>query len=307
MPTHIVTKEESGKRLDILLTDFIESSRSQIQKLIKDGEITVNNKSKKSHVIIEKGDVIFYPEVEKSLPKKKGGTPILNILYEDDDLLVINKPPGLIVHQATEYDKDTNVVDALLEQYPKLIEVGDDPTRPGIVHRLDKDVSGVMVISKTQEAFENLKTQFATRTVEKEYLALVYGVINKDYDTINLKIARSKTRGRMVARPDSQEGKEAVTEYEVVERYKTATYLRVKIHTGRTHQIRVHFQAIDHPLVGDKLYKKRVMKNIRPIKLDRIFLHAHKLTITLLNGKRKNFEVPLPDELTSLLQKLPTK
>jgi len=128
--------------------------------------------------------------------------------------------------------------------------------------------------------------------------------MSKDFDTIDLKIGRSKTKGRMVARPNSQEGKDAITEYDVIERFKNTTYIRVKILTGRTHQIRVHLRALDHPLVGDKLYKKKQMKNIRRLPLERIFLHATTLTIKLMNGKEKTFDVPLPIELESVLKKL---
>ena len=306
MPTLTTDDSHVGRRLDHVLNELMEASRSQIQKLIKSGTISVNEQTTVPKHILEIGDVIFYPHIEVNAPAKKDGpAPILDILYEDDDVLVINKPAGLIVHQATPQDTAVNVVDALLERNPSVAEVGDDPTRPGIVHRLDKDVSGVMVTAKTQRAFEHLKQQFQDRTVHKEYLALVYGKLSKDHDVIDLKIARSKARGRMVARPESQEGKEAKTEYDSLERFTNTSYIKVRIHTGRTHQIRVHFRAIDHPLVGDKLYKKARMKNIRPIEINRIFLHAHKLEFSLPDGERKRFEVPLPPELTELLQKQP--
>lgn len=306
MPTYKVKDNESEKRIDVVLSANLDVSRAKIQKLIKVGEITLNNESIKPNTLVNAGDEIYYPTLLMQSPApKKGPAPILDIVFQNDDLLVIEKPAGLIVHQATPQDTNTNVVDGLLELYPEIADVGDDPTRPGIVHRLDKDVSGVMVIAKTQEMFEDLKNQFKERQTKKEYLALAYGNILRDADEINLKIARSKARGRMVARPDSQEGKEAVTRFEVIERYKTATYVRVFIITGRTHQIRVHFKAIDHPLVGDKLYGKRSMKHIRPIELGRIFLHAHKLTIRLADGSVKNFVSQLPNELADLLSKLP--
>ncbi len=302
MPTITITEDQNGKRVDHILTDHMELSRSQIQKLIKRQSILLNNKPCKPKSPVQTGDVLFYPEVEQETPAtKKGRTPLLDVIYQDDDVFVINKPARLIVHQVNDQDTEHTLVDGLLEIFPEIADVGDDPTRPGIVHRLDKDVSGVMVVAKTQEMFENLKHQFQTRTVEKEYLALVYGELPKDFDEIKLRIARSRARGRMVARPESQEGKDAITQYDVIERLKKTTYVRVKILTGRTHQIRVHFQALDHPIVGDKLYKKKRMKNIKPIKLDRIFLHARKLTIKLSNKKQRSFEVDLPHELKEVL------
>ena len=162
-----------------------------------------------------------------------------------------------------------------------------------------------MVIAKTQAAFDSLKKQFQNRTIHKEYLALVYGTLPKETDTITLKIDRSKNKGRMVARTGSQEGKEAITVYDVLKRFSTATYVNVKILTGRTHQIRVHFQALGYPIVGDKLYKVKRMK-FREIPLPRLFLHSHKLSIRLMDGKEKSFAVPLPEELTTLLNTLPT-
>ncbi len=302
MLTFTTDEKHSGQRLDHVLTEQMEITRSQIQKLIKSAEITVNEKKSTAKYLLLIGDVVSYPYVDANAPIiKTGPPPELDILFEDDNVLVINKPAGLIVHQATPQDTQPNVVDALLKRQPSIIEVGDDETRPGIVHRLDKDVSGVMVTAKTQEAFEHLKKQFQERTIKKEYFALVYGKINKDTDTITLKIARSKILGRMVARPESQEGKDAITEFDILDRFVTTTYLNVKIHTGRTHQIRVHFLAIDHPLVGDRLYKKTRMKNIRHLELNRIFLHAHNLEFTLPDGTVKTFEIPLPSELQAIL------
>jgi len=302
MKKHIVTAEEAGTRFDLLLTTLIKQSRSLIQKAIKSGDITLNKKLVTPHVSVEEGDIVSYPDLSKLIKKAvKQPAPILEILYEDKDLMVINKPAGLVVHKAHLQDEDATVVDGVLKHFPKIKNVGDDPSRPGIVHRLDKDVSGVMVIAKTKKAFENLKEQFKERDVKKEYLALVYGQLPRVTDRIDLKIARSKQRGRMVARTQQQEGREAITDFEVLKLYKTTSFVRVHILTGRTHQIRVHFLAIDHPLVGDKLYKKSHMKNIRPIELNRIFLHAHALTIKLLNGEEKTFTAPLPDELEHIL------
>ena len=305
MPRIEILPSQAGDRLDKFLTEIMEATRSQIQRLIRQDTITVNNKPAKSGEILEQGDIIYYPEIEHSIPVKEGAIPILDVVYEDDDLLVINKPAGLLVHEALKDERRVTVVDGLLERYPEIAHVGDDPIRPGIVHRLDKDVSGLMVIAKTQSAFDSLKSQFQNRTIHKEYHALVYGTLPKETDTITLKIDRSKNKGRMVARTGSQEGKDAITIYDVLKRFSTATYVNVKILTGRTHQIRVHFQALGYPIVGDKLYKVKRMK-FREIPLPRLFLHSHKLSIRLMDGKEKSFTVPLPEELTTLLNTLPT-
>lgn len=302
MATFVVEEEQDGKRVDVVLKERSEFSRAQIQKLIKKGNVLIDKKSCSKDRRVHTGEKIFVPELEMDVPTViNGDIPILHIVYEDDDLIVINKPAGLLVHKHDGAMDEPTVVDALLERNPEIAHIGDNPIRPGIVHRLDKDVSGLMVIAKTQTAFQSLKEQFQNRSIYKEYLALVYGELPKDHDVIDLKIARSKARGRMVARPSSQEGKEAKTEYDVLKRYKNRTYVRVILHTGRTHQIRVHFRAIDHPIVGDTLYKKSRMKNIKPVELGRLFLHASKLRLRLMNGKEKTFTEPLSDELKKLL------
>jgi 23S rRNA pseudouridine1911/1915/1917 synthase len=229
----------------------------------------------------------------------------LPILYEDDDVIVFEKPAGVLVHPAPG-QKGPTIVDALVEHAPQMKTVGEDPSRPGIMHRLDKLASGLMIAAKTQPAFEHLKRQFAERKTKKEYVALVYGRLPKDTGTINFPLSRSRKTGKMIAMPKgSEEGKEAITHYEVLDRFKTATLVKVTIETGRTHQIRSHFRAIDHPLVGDPLYFKKKMKNIRRIDLPRLFLHAERLTIRLPSGETKTFTSALPVELRDLLATLP--
>jgi len=303
-----ITLDESlvEKRIDAALAQKLEVPRARVARLIKDGSIWCNNKKVKASYKIETGDIVSYPEKLTSPPIiEKETPPELNIVFEDDGLIVIEKPAGLLVHQTGPEDPSATVADALVEKYPAAITVGDGTGRPGIVHRLDKDVSGLMVVAKTQEAYEALKAQFKDRTVEKEYLALVYGQLPHDHAEIKLKIARSKGKGRMVARPEDQDGKDAHTEYDVIERFKTATYAKVKILTGRTHQIRVHFQGLGHPVVGDKLYGRNIPKGIRAIKLDRILLHSHRLVINVTSGERREFISPLPSELKALIDNLP--
>ncbi|MBM5789739.1 RluA family pseudouridine synthase [Candidatus Parcubacteria bacterium] len=300
-----VHTEDAGQRLDVFLAARSTYSRSQIQKLIKSDSVKVGGKKAKSNYRLEEGETVEVPELEESHPPvKQGNAPILPIVFENDDLLILNKPAGIIVHPSEGIQNEPTVVDALLERYPAMAEVGEDPARPGIVHRLDRDVSGLMVVAKTAQAFDALKRQFQERGLYKEYVALVYGAMPKDHGVIEMNIARSRARGRMVARPVSQEGKQAKTEYEVIERYKNYTLLKIILHTGRTHQIRVHLRAIDHPVVGDRLYKKTRMKNIRPMELPRLFLHATKLRLRLMDETERTFEEPLPEELKTILAKL---
>lgn len=225
----------------------------------------------------------------------------MEIIHETEDYLVIVKPAGLLTHPVREGYTEPTLVDQLLAHAPHIADVGEHTLRPGIVHRLDKHVSGLMVIAKTPAMFTCLKTQFQERTIKKIYLALVYGSLNKEEGSINFLIARSKSTGKMVARPVSQEGRLALTHYSVLDRFATTTYVRVQIHTGRTHQIRVHFLAIDHPLVGDTLYTKKHMKHVRRLEMDRIFLHAHELTFSDLLGERCTFRSNLPDDLQTIL------
>jgi len=236
-------------------------------------------------------------------------------IFEDDNYLVINKPAGLLVHGAPHI-KEPTLVDQLLKKYPKIAKVGDDPNRPGIVHRLDKLASGLMVIAKTQQSFNDLKEQFQKRTISKYYTALVYGKIERDEGEINFPIERSAKGHRMAAKPSTvkgeknEAGRNAFTEFTVTKRYINYTLIKVKIKTGRTHQVRVHMSAYGNPVVGDDLYgtKKTKEKNTRlrkkqeKLNLERIFLVANELEFADLKGKKKNFKINLPENLEKLLE-----
>lgn len=305
MQTFTVDPEDIGERFDIVVREHIDMSRSQIQKHIKRGQIKLNQSSAQASTIIEDGDVVQYPaEILRDDTPEKPEPPKLEVLHEDAHTLVVNKPANLLVHPAPGHEGKATLVDSLLQYDPSISDIGDDKTRPGIVHRLDKDASGVMIVAKTPEAFVHYKRAFKAREVKKTYLALAYGQIEKNHDKIDFKIARSKQQGKMVARPKSQKGKEAETVYDVVERFRTATYVKVRTLTGRTHQIRVHFQAIGHPLVGETLHTVD-LNNINPIEIDRIFLHAHKITFNGPDNKEQTVTAPLPDELERLLDNLP--
>jgi len=224
------------------------------------------------------------------------------IIFEDENFLVINKPTGILIHARNEnlLDQEPTIVDWAIKKYPDIKKVGDNLVlRPGIAHRLDKDASGIMVMAKTNAAFAHLKEQFKNREIKKEYLAWVHGKLAKNWDTITFPIGRSREEGKMAARPISasaeteQPGKEAITEYEVLKEFPHRSFVKVMPKTGRTHQIRVHFFAINHPLIGDKLYKSKSFKEI-PAK--RMMLHAHKLTFKDLTGVEHTYAAPLPKE-----------
>jgi len=224
----------------------------------------------------------------------------IKIIYEDSDFLVIEKPAGLEIYSEIKKEEPT-LVDWLVEKYPAIKKVGPDPARPGIVHRLDKNASGLIVAAKIQAAFEHLIKQFKERQIKKEYAALVHGAVSKDEGTVEFPLTRAKS-GRFAALPvGSGKGRTAVTEYEVIKRFKNFTLLKVRIKTGRTHQIRVHLHALGHSVVGDKLYKQ---KKIKKILLDRLFLHASVLGFSNLEGEWMEFQSDLPDELKNFLKKL---
>ncbi|OGY43476.1 MAG: hypothetical protein A3B89_00230 [Candidatus Buchananbacteria bacterium RIFCSPHIGHO2_02_FULL_40_13] len=330
-----ITQENQGQRLDKFLNEQLtEFSRSQIQKMIKNGDILVNGQKVSVHKFLKIGDMIKIlpsqlssPSPLLSSPPKRGssanesvsqvkpgmtsltmiGEKIfkdIKIISETEDFLIIEKPAGLLVHP-TEKNETATLVDWLIAKYPIIRKIGDDPLRPGLVHRLDKDVSGLMIIPKTQATFEFFKRQFQLRTIDKRYTALVYGEISQDSDKINFFIGRSKAKtGLFAARPQKSkdDDKPAMTEFEVKDRFKNYTLLEIKILTGRTHQIRVHLKAYGHPLVGDNLYFNKKLKTKK--ELSRIFLHASYLSFTGSDGKYYEFSSPLPKKLATFLKSL---
>ena len=225
----------------------------------------------------------------------------IKIIYEDDNILVLDKPVGLEIYREEGKSGEPTLVDWLLLKYPEIKQVGPDPARPGIVHRLDKGVSGLLVVAKNEASFENLIKQFEERKTRKEYIALVYGKVSKDEGVIDFPIARAKS-GRFAALPPNHEGgRTAITEYEIMERFVNFTLLSVKIKTGRTHQIRVHLFALGCPIVGDILYNQ---KKIKKAPLDRIFLHSAKLGFYDLENNWREYESELPLELKSFFETL---
>ena len=303
-----LTYQQSTKeRLDKFVVSQLSLARNKAQVLIKKGLITVNDEPTNSHHFLKQGDVIEYKQTDvKAITKVKKFSANkdikLNIIKDTTDWVVLNKPAGIIVHP-TEQMEENSLASALIAKYPEIKKVGDSPIRPGIVHRLDKQVSGVMVVAKTAKAFEYLKWLFAHRKVNKEYIALVHGEMTQDSGIIDLRISRSTTKKRMAAHPQGSElGREALTEYTVVKRFRNFTLLNVKIHTGRTHQIRAHLNALNYPIVGDKLYKQRDVKE--NLELDRVFLHSSKLGFADKAGKVYEYSAPLPKDLEKILTTL---
>lgn len=314
------TTEDAGKRLDkFLVAKMPGLSRSQIQKLIKEGLAAVNGVISSSNRILKNGEAIA---IEKKKGKEKneeeekkeeegwGVRKEIKIIAQTPDYIIINKPASLATHGAARMQGPT-LADWLLKKFPEIKKVGDDPARPGIVHRLDKEVSGLMVIARTQLFFDFLKNQFQERKVGKKYTALVCGQIKKDEEKINFPIERASAGHRMAALPltfkgaEHAKGRQAATEFNVIKKFVNYTLLKVKIKTGRTHQIRVHMSAYGHPLVGDDLYgtKKTRLLN-KKLGLGRIFLVADELAFTDLKGEIKIFKLNLPDELNLFLEKI---
>ncbi len=230
-----------------------------------------------------------------------------DIIEQTDDYVVIIKPAGLLVHPADSSPDEPTLVDWLVKKFPQIKTVGDEPElRPGIVHRLDREASGLMVIALNQKTFDALKVQFQDRTIEKEYLVLVHGKMLRDFGEINLPIGRMSRGGRMAAHSSNyEEGNEARTEYFVEKRFSTTTLLRVHIHTGRTHQIRVHMFSLQHPVVGDTLYPlkkfgKTKMGKAFPLP-PRLCLHAARLAFTDKTGARKEYLAELPPDFANYL------
>lgn len=237
----------------------------------------------------------------------------ITVLYEDENVLVINKPSGLIVHNDGRSEGET-VASWFLARCPEAATVGEPQTlqngdtiiRPGIVHRLDRETSGVMILAKTQEAFVHLKTQFHDRLAQKEYRAFVYGTMKEKWGTIDRKIGRSANDRRLRSAQRGAHGKlrPAITNWELIGQSDTHAYLKLFPKTGRTHQIRVHMKAADRPIVADRLYAPQSLRGAGDLGLTRLALHAHKLRIVLPSGEEQEFIAPLPQMFEDAAEKV---
>lgn len=289
---------EEKTRLDVLLANETGWTRSQIKLQISAGKVLVNGKSQKAGFLIKNGDVIKISFSKDVLEINAEAENIpLDIVYEDDDFAIINKPQGMVVHPAPGAYNHT-LVNALLYYFENLSSSGDN-IRPGIVHRIDKDTSGLLVVAKNDFAHASLADQIAEHSCFRHYLALLEGNLKQDTGTVETFIARNPNDRKTMA--VSESGKWAITHYFVKERYGGNCLVEFVLETGRTHQIRVHSKHLGHPIVGDKAYGIKNQK----FKLDGQLLHAYKLELTHpTTGKRMSFECELPDYFKSVLNKL---
>lgn len=291
--------EEQNMRLDIYLSNRgeVSLSRSRVQKLIEEGLVQINDSSAKANYKLRKGDkVTLFLLPPKELKVEAEEIP-LNIIYEDKDIIVINKSQGMVVHPANGNYSGT-LVNALLWHCKDLSGIGG-VTRPGIVHRLDKDTSGLLVVAKNDFAHTNLAEQIKERKVKKQYLTLVHGNVREEKGTIDAPIGRHPIDRKKMA-VVAKAGKAAITHYEVLRRYGNYTYLLIDLETGRTHQIRVHLSYIGYPVVADPVYSSS-----NRFKLPGQFLHSHKLIFKHpRTGEKLNFTAPLPENLEKVLRTL---
>ncbi len=299
--THIVQSTEVGQRLDRYLTALVpDVSRTAIQHMITERGVLVNGRSSKAGYGLREGDTIriyhMLPSAQTSHVKPQNYP--LEIVYEDDDLLVINKVAGMVVHPAPGHRDDT-LVNALVARYPQLEEQKND-VRPGIVHRLDRDTSGLLIVAKNTRTQTALVEMMKQHTIVKRYLALVEGNISLDRGSIDAPIGRNP-RNRQQMAITATSSREARTHFRVLERFARHTLLVLELETGRTHQIRVHLKAIGHPVVGDTVYGSGRSKN-EPALL-RQFLHAYQLKFQHpTTGEVVELEAPLPEELQIVLE-----
>jgi 23S rRNA pseudouridine1911/1915/1917 synthase len=322
------TEETAGVRLDVFLGEHVEGmTRSQAKKYIVAKEVLVNGKTASVHRPIRSGDVIEIQQNATGPSKRIAATggqvqanprrPLLRprrasegavraplrILAETDAWLVVYKPAGMLMHPTSKGETDT-FIDAVIAHAPSVARVGEDPSEPGIVSRLDRDVSGIVVIAKTQAAYDDLKEQFKKRDVEKKYLALVYGDVPQDEGDLKFRIARSSSKARMAALPkESSEGRAAWTHYTVVKRMNGVTLLALNILTGRSHQIRAHLFAFNHPIIGDPLYTPRATK--RRVNATRVMLESVALAFAdPESGEEKHFAIEPDPAFEEIMREL---
>lgn len=296
MENKIIIADKS-ERLDVFLSEKLDKTRSAVKKLVDDGEITVGGNKVKAGRVLKIGEEISVsiPDPVK-LDLEAENIP-LDIIYQDKDIAIINKPQGMTVHAGNGTHGST-LVNALLYHLDSLSGI-NGVIRPGIVHRIDKDTSGLLVVAKNDAAHRSLSEQIKNKTCHRIYLALLEGTVKQNDGTIDTFIGRSDKNRTMMAVKDS--GRRAVTHFKVLKRYKEFTFAEFKLETGRTHQIRVHCKYIGHPIVGDPVYGYEKQK----FKLNGQLLHAWKLELTHPStGERMSFEAPLPDYFQAVLQKL---
>ena len=297
--TFQITEQNINQRLDMYIASLdLDLSRSMAQKMIENNQVLVNEKPVKTSYKTKLDDNIKIKIAEPKMAEIKAQEIPLDIIYEDNDIVVVNKPKGMVVHPGNG-NPDGTLVNAVLNHCKGSLSGIGGEIRPGIVHRLDKDTSGLIIIAKNDKAHINLSKQIQDRKVKKIYTALVRGVIPEDTATIDMPIGRSKTdRKKMAVRKD---GKEAITHIKVLKRYRNYTLVKVKIDTGRTHQIRVHMAEIGYPVVGDEVYSNG--KN--EFNVHGQMLHSTSLDFTHpVTGEEMHFEAPLPGYFKDIIDEL---
>lgn len=302
MNTLVVDEINKGKRLDSYISDNMDKiSRSFAQKLIENQQVTINGKNEKASYKVCAGDNIQVDVPEAQGTKLKAQDIPVDVVYEDKDIIVVNKPKGMVVHPANG-NPDGTLVNAILAMCKDSLSGIGGEIRPGIVHRLDKDTSGLLIIAKNDEAHVKMSKQIQDRLVTKKYIALIRGVVKDDEVTIDMPIARSKVDRKKMA--VDKDGKQAVTHFKVIKRYRGYTLLEIKIDTGRTHQIRVHMAKIGYPVVGDMVYSNG--KN--EFGIEGQMLHAKSLEFSHpITGKKMHLEAPLPEYFTKVLEELDSR
>ena len=299
---YIIEKEDASKRLDVFLSEKIEdATRSYIKTLIDDGKITVNLAKVKAGYKLKIGDSIDVEIVEKKPENIVAEDIPLDIVYEDDDIIIVNKPKGMVVHPANGNYTGT-MVNSLMNSHKDNLSSINGVIRPGIVHRIDKDTSGILVVAKNDNAHKKLSEQFKIHSIKRKYIALVKGIIKEDKLTIDRPIGRSiKDRKKMAV--TEKNSRRAITHISVLKRFYSSnvTLIEAELETGRTHQIRVHMAYLHHPLVGDEVYGKKDSK----FKVNGQMLHAKYLGfIHPTSGKFVEFDSPLPEYFSSILMSL---
>lgn len=297
METFTVNALYSGERLDVFLALATGKTRSHIQKIADEGGVTVNGKVATKKQIVKIGDIVEYVESQPIAPEIAPVDIPIEIIYQDDDLAVINKPQGLTVHAGNGTGANT-LVNALLYKLDSLSGI-NGVIRPGIVHRIDKNTSGLLVVAKNDNAHVKLAEQISKKTCKRVYTALLEGVLKTDKGVVDTYIARDNKNRTLMA--VSSSGRRAVTEYKVLKRYANYTLCEFSLQTGRTHQIRVHSKYLGHPVVGDKEYGYKNCK----FKLNGQLLHARQLQfIHPTTNKEMVFQAPLPDYFEEVLKKI---
>jgi len=292
----IIAEDNVKKRLDVFLAENLEESRSFLQKGILEGWVKVNGTCVKPNYKLKVHDHITIDIPPVPQPSIAPENIPLNIIYEDEDILVVNKPRGMVVYPAPGNYSGTLINAALF--HTKNLSVRSGTMRPGIVHRLDKDTSGVIVLAKNDNAHRSLSMQLKNREVTKVYLAIVWGRVQENAATINAPIGRHVIM-RTKMQVTLKNSRDAITHFKVLERFKEFTFLELTIETGRTHQIRVHMQYIGHPVVGDPIYTRRKS----PFNITGQALHAYKLGLCHpRTGKHMEFTAPMPDDMNSILE-----